>query len=175
MTPSGDVFLANDYPSAISFQDMRFQSPSGITISSILALLTGLPSGVTASVSSGTVPSGSFSTPGELLVDQLPLSVGEFLTTRLDTSFVNPAFSQLDATIVIGHEHQEASVGGRAEIPVGGSDAPASLADGSGSSFPYVALASGLAAGVLALGGGGWYAKRRWLGSSRRKPQGGRL
>lgn len=56
------------------------------------------------------------------------------------------------------------SVGGTTELLVGGSDAPASAADGSGGSFPYAAIAGGIAAAAVALAAaGGWYARRRWL------------
>jgi hypothetical protein len=52
------------------------------------------------------------------------------------------------------------SVGGIAELPqVARAPARASAS----SDRPYAALAGGLAAGVLALGAGGWYARRRWL------------
>jgi hypothetical protein len=55
------------------------------------------------------------------------------------------------------------SVGGIVEL-LGGSDSPASPADGSGSAAPlYGALAGGIAAGALALAAAGWYARRRWL------------
>ena len=112
VTAHGPVFLANGYPAAVSFQDMRLQFPIEMTTASMLALLEGPPSGVTASVLSGTVPA-----TGELLVDLLSLNVGDFLTARLDTGFVDPGFSELQATIVIGHEHQAKSVGGLVELP----------------------------------------------------------
>ena len=54
-------------------------------------------------------------------------------------------------------------VGGTVEL-LTGSDAPASAADSAGSSAPlYAALAGFVAAAALALAGGGWYARRRWL------------
>jgi len=54
-------------------------------------------------------------------------------------------------------------VGGTAEL-VAGSDGPASAADSAGSSAPlYAALAGFVAAAALALTGGGWYARRRWM------------
>jgi len=56
-------------------------------------------------------------------------------------------------------------VGGMVELPVGGSDAPASAAGGSGSSAPPYAVIAGasLAAALVALTAGGWYARRRLL------------
>lgn len=54
-------------------------------------------------------------------------------------------------------------VGGIAEV-VGGADAPLSPTSGSGTSTAtYAALAGGIAAVVLAIGAGGWYARRRWV------------
>jgi len=49
--------------------------------------------------------------------------------------------------------------------PVGGEQAlpeVAGNADSGGSSLPYVAIA-GAAAGLVVIGAGGWYARRRWL------------
>ena len=53
------------------------------------------------------------------------------------------------------------SVGGIAEV-VSGGDSPLSVSDGSPAA-PYAALGGGLAAAVLAMAAGGWYARRRWL------------
>ena len=55
-------------------------------------------------------------------------------------------------------------VGGAAELLVGDSGAvrDASSAD-SGGAFPYAALAGGLAAVLLAIAAGGWYARRRFV------------
>ncbi len=107
VTASGDVFLTNSYSSTVAFQDLWVQFPSEITLDSMFELVSGSSIGVPASVPSGTVPAGSPSDPGELLVDQFSLNPGDFLTARLDTSFTDPGFSNLDATIAIGHEHQE--------------------------------------------------------------------
>jgi hypothetical protein len=42
-------------------------------------------------------------------------------------------------------------------------DSPASLADSSGAAeLPYAAIAGAAAAALVALGAGGWYARRRW-------------
>jgi hypothetical protein len=55
------------------------------------------------------------------------------------------------------------ATGGTTELLVDGSGAPASAAEGSGSSAPpYAAIAGGLAAAVLALTAGAWYARRRF-------------
>ena len=55
-------------------------------------------------------------------------------------------------------------IGGTTELLVHSSDAPASAADSAGSSAPlYAALAGFVAAATLALAGGGWYARRRFL------------
>jgi len=54
-------------------------------------------------------------------------------------------------------------VGGTTELLVDGADPPALAAGGSGGSVPYAAVAGGMAAGVLALAAGGWYARRRWM------------
>jgi CSLREA domain-containing protein len=60
-----------------------------------------------------------------------------------------------------------AAVGGIAELPVlaGASDQQAGAPpEGSGwSAGTYAALAAGVAAAVVALAGGGWYARRRWV------------
>ena len=56
------------------------------------------------------------------------------------------------------------AVGGIVELRADGAEAPALAASGSGSpEVPYAALAGGIAAVVLALAAGGWYARRRWL------------
>jgi len=52
------------------------------------------------------------------------------------------------------------AVGGIAELP---DLAQARAAQSASSDPPYAPLAGGLAAGVLAVGAGGWYARRRWL------------
>ncbi len=55
-------------------------------------------------------------------------------------------------------------VGGIAEFAVDGSAQPASPGGGSGlSARLYAAVVSGAVAVVMALGAGGWYARRRWL------------
>jgi hypothetical protein len=51
-------------------------------------------------------------------------------------------------------------VGGVTELRAGGPDAPASAAEGSGSSAPLAALAGGLAAAALALAAAAWYARK---------------
>jgi len=53
-------------------------------------------------------------------------------------------------------------VGGTVELR-GQPDAPGSGEASASSSVPYAAIAGGLAAGVLALAAGAWYARRRWL------------
>lgn len=56
------------------------------------------------------------------------------------------------------------SVGGILDAPLADADAVAQAADGSGSSFPYAAIAGGAVAAALGLvAGGGWYVRRRWL------------
>jgi hypothetical protein len=56
------------------------------------------------------------------------------------------------------------AVGGIVELQVDGSDSPASPADGPGAAgLPYAAIAGGAAAALVALGAGGWYARRRRL------------
>ncbi|MDP2674278.1 MAG: CSLREA domain-containing protein [Dehalococcoidia bacterium] len=62
----------------------------------------------------------------------------------------------------IGAYELALSVGGTVEL-LGQPDAPGSAQASASSSVPYAALAGGLAAGVLALASGGWYARRRWL------------
>jgi len=60
------------------------------------------------------------------------------------------------ATKVCCYAGQTQPVGGTAELPA--------VAEGSRSrSAVYIALAGAIAAGLLALTAGGWYAKRRWL------------
>ena len=57
----------------------------------------------------------------------------------------------------------EPSVGGIAE-PLGRTDAPAEAAGGSGTAFPdAVPVAAAVAAAIVGLGAGGWYARRRTL------------
>jgi sugar lactone lactonase YvrE len=53
-------------------------------------------------------------------------------------------------------------VGGIVDLPAGPSGSSASLTDSSGSSVPLYAVIA-VAAVVLALAAGGWYAKRRWV------------
>jgi hypothetical protein len=54
-------------------------------------------------------------------------------------------------------------VGGTVEMQVDVADSPASLADSSGAAeLPYAAIAGAAAAALVALGAGGWYARRRW-------------
>lgn len=65
------------------------------------------------------------------------------------------------------NEPTPGAVGGIIEMQVDGSDAPASAADGSGSSSPpYAPIAVAAAAAVVALAAGGWYARRRWLSTN---------
>lgn len=168
VTSAGAVLLTNGYSSEIAFTDLRFQFPIEVTIDSILTLVSGPPTGTPGSVSSGTVPPGSPSGPGELLVDAFPsLGVGDFLSARLDTSFVDPSFSGLDATVAIGHEHQldqPVKVGGGAQDLPDVAGAPLEAADSSGGSGGALAgLIAGVTAGVVALGGAAWYARRRLL------------
>ena len=54
-------------------------------------------------------------------------------------------------------------VGGITELLIGGSDSPASVADGSGSTVGLYAAIAGAAALVVALLASGWYARRRLL------------
>jgi len=59
---------------------------------------------------------------------------------------------------------QFAPVGGTVELLTGDPAGPGSVGGGSGEpEVPYAALAGGMAAGVLALAAGGWYARRRWM------------
>jgi len=68
------------------------------------------------------------------------------------------------ATQVIRPSCTPPLVGGTTELLVGGAKAPGSVGGGSGSSDAlYAALAAGMAAAVLALAAGGWYARRRWM------------
>ncbi|MCJ7510413.1 MAG: glycoside hydrolase [Dehalococcoidia bacterium] len=56
-----------------------------------------------------------------------------------------------------------AGVGGIVELQVDGSDSLASPADGpDAAGLPYAAIAAGAAAALVALGAGGWYARRRF-------------
>jgi hypothetical protein len=55
------------------------------------------------------------------------------------------------------------SVGGTVEFFADGSDAPVEGSPSGSSGALYAALAGGIAAGVLAIAAGGWYARRRWL------------
>jgi hypothetical protein len=158
------AFLANNYPSAIKFQNLRIQTPTEITLPSLFSLLGDPSAGTPAPVPSGTVPLASDGQPGELLVAVPALKVGDFLTGRLDTSFSDTGFSQLAGTIVIGHQHQNPPVGGTADWPdIAGSAADRSLSSGGSSSPPYAAIACAAIAAALALAAGGWYARRRWL------------
>lgn len=106
VTCCGCVFLSNGYPSRIMFQDLRLLYPSEITLASMFALLEGSPTGTPALVPSGSVPSGTLGDPGKLFVGCYDLEPGDYLIARLDTSFVDPEFSGLEATVLIGHEHQ---------------------------------------------------------------------
>jgi hypothetical protein len=65
------------------------------------------------------------------------------------------------------NEPTAGGVGGIVQMQVNGSDSPASLAEGSGSSSPpYGALAGAAAAGALAVVAGAWYARRRWVSTN---------
>lgn len=60
--------------------------------------------------------------------------------------------------------HFAAAVGGIAEVLVDSSGGPVSPGDGArSSSLPYAAIAGGITAAAVAVAGGGWYARRRWL------------
>ena len=56
----------------------------------------------------------------------------------------------------------EMSIGGIAEAPDADASALEATTSGGSSTTTYAAIA-GIAAGVVLLGAGGWYARRRWL------------
>ncbi len=161
VTGSGAVYLANDRSTAVDFSDLRYQAPYSITVDSMLDLVSGPSTGTLAKVSSGTVPAGSTSSPGLLLVDPDPrLNGGDFLTSRMDAHFDDSGYSTLTAVVVMGHEHPGTSVGGVAEAPDSAQPLPAS-AQSSGSSMPVEPLLAGIGLIAAAVVGSGLYLKRR--------------
>jgi hypothetical protein len=161
VTFKGAVYLANDRPAAVDFSDLRYQRPTSITISSLLSLVTGPSTGTLAKLPSGTVPAGTLTSPGRLLVDSdPPLNVGDFRTSRMDAQFNDSVYSPLHAVVVIGHE-QQGGVGGIAELPEGSGSLPAST-ESSSASPPLFALFAGIEmVGLVVVAGSGWYATRR--------------
>jgi hypothetical protein len=77
-------------------------------------------------------------------------------TLIVDGCPVTPAGCSFNPTVF-----EVPPVGGTVELLAGGSDSPASAADGSGSSASVYAILAVAAAAVLAAGG--WYARRRFL------------
>ncbi len=185
VTSFGNVYLTDDYPSPVVFDNLRFQYPSEVTTDSMLALLGQPAAGISAPVASGIVPAGSVANPGRLFISHESLGVGAFLTARLDTSFADPGFSTLNATVVIGHEHQSndfvptpttpttpppvpgvvSPIGGIVELPYGAQEAAAAGASGSSDLSPggIAAIAGAMSAALVAVGASGWYARRRFV------------
>src|SRR5205085_2299633 len=105
VSPDGNVFLMNQYQSAIHFSNLLFQFPSELSLSSLSSLVTSPASGITGPVTSGDVPAASASgTPGELFVGTFPLAPSAFLTATMDTLFVDQGFSTETMTNAVGHE-----------------------------------------------------------------------
>ena len=113
-----------------------------------------VPSLVTAPT---VIPAGSFKEvtifcPGSSFV-------GIFFNDGLDvTGDGVPNFTKITEPVLV-----PPPVGGIVQVRADGSDAPRSATEGAGSSFPYAALVSGLAAATVVALAGGWYARRRWL------------
>jgi hypothetical protein len=162
VTEPGVVYLTNDHPAVVDFSDLKFQRPTSITASSLLTLVTGASTGSLAATNSGKVPVGSPTVPGDLKVDDPLLQSGTFLTGRADTSFDDPTYSVLTATVVMAHQQEGVLVGGVAELPDSNAALPAS-AQSSGSSTPLYALFAGIALVAAGAAGAGWYLKRRRL------------
>jgi hypothetical protein len=108
VTASGTVYLTNTYPTPIEFSDLQFEFPDSLTRYSLADVVSNPPCCAPAEVSSGVVPAGTPTVPGELQVDYLAsLEPGDFLTGRFETEFQDPNFSPLTASLAFGHEHQE--------------------------------------------------------------------
>jgi hypothetical protein len=99
VTPSGDVSLTNAYPTSISFSGLVFQQPASLTVDSMLALLAGPAPRTPATISAGVVPANS-----ELLVGNVVLPPGGYLTGDYSSSFVDSSFSPLTTTGGLGHQ-----------------------------------------------------------------------
>jgi hypothetical protein len=117
-----------------------------------------------------TSSAGSFA--GDFTVP--PVSDETFIFNEEWDEFVSPVTAIDKTTTQVGEQIEKKSdavilqlprkkVGGIVEFPGDGSDAPRSAADGPVSSFPYAALAGGLAAAVALATAGGWYVRRRRL------------
>ncbi len=89
-------------------------------------------------------------------------SVENFLSTTGGFGPISQVAGITDGTVTVTYEFTPSSVGGIAEVLVGGGESPASTGAGS-SSLLYAALVGGTAAAAVALAGAGWYARRRWL------------
>jgi hypothetical protein len=65
------------------------------------------PAGTVGLLTSGALGPGDEDNPTKLLVGEFAsLQAGDFLTGLFDASFVDPSFSEITSTIVLGHEHQ---------------------------------------------------------------------
>jgi hypothetical protein len=105
VNPNGDVYLMNQYQSAIHFSSLLFQFPAALTLDSLGSLVSSPPSGITGPITSGDVPGASASgAAGELFVGNFPLAPSSFLTATMDTSFDDQTFSSATMTDGLAHE-----------------------------------------------------------------------
>jgi hypothetical protein len=115
----------------------------------------------TGAVATTFNPSGaSFFRPGDTGVG-IQLNPGQNVTC----TFFNCLQRDQNGDTIVDPCGGDIGVGGIVELRAGGpDDARSADAGGSGSpELPYAALVGGMAAGVLALAAGGWYARRRWM------------
>lgn len=106
----GDVFLLNSSAMEIEFRNLNFKR--GV-LEDLMPLdpfeeLFDITNSfrIPGIMTQGVVPSAEVDgTPGDILVAKFSLNFGETLMANLSTRFVNPDFSELTTTIILGHEH----------------------------------------------------------------------
>ncbi len=141
-------------------------------IDSVTALVLTLDSGETLTNEGPLTANFDSSSGGDVLTstgaDRITLSgTGDWQHARPDGYPVDAAYPAGDfyATLLehVGPHAVETSIGGIAEVLAGGPHSPASASGGSGSSaLTYAGLTGAVAAGMLVVTAGGWYARRRF-------------
>ena len=137
---------------AMSTDQLRIDPPVPLPLIALVDFLT-FPDDFPAQGNIGTVQ-----------VDLLAFYSSAQIRGEFDPAGQIPMLYFDDATVSFAQLDLETTlpVGGVVELLVGGSDSPASTADGSGSSAAlYATIAGAIAAGALAVAAGGWYARRR--------------
>ncbi len=102
----GRVYLKNLYTQAIVFSNFLFQRPTLLDNDSLTDPLDDPTLGFLGLLANGQVPASLLGTPGELLVGQVSLNAGDFLTGSFHSEFLDQSLSALTINMVLGHEHQ---------------------------------------------------------------------